>query len=123
MIVVWVFGERPLIEKLVHHEKAHAVGQIEKINRRVVSVSDRVGAELSKLSETTLPHRERHGGAKSAAVMMKAHSFDLDVAAVYPKTSRRLEMDFANTEGDGLLVERFVGCFNTYDRLVENAFA
>src|SRR5436190_13873372 len=122
MIVVRIFGERPLIEELVHDNETHPIGEVQKIALRVVTITDGIDAKLSKLSKSAFPNSERNGCAECTAVMMKTHSLNLEISAVHPEAGGRIEMKFTNTEWNCLLVERFAAVLDTRDRLVKNAF-
>ena len=108
MIVVWIFCDRPAVEQLVHHQKTHAVAQIQKLRRgRIVRGADRVHAQLSQFREPLFPNRQRHGCSERAAVVMQANAIEHDFFSVEHEPGVARELCFADAECDGF----FIKCF------------
>ncbi len=106
VVVAGVFGHRPHIEHLVHHQESHAVAEVEEFGGdRVVGGTDGVHAELLEGLQAPFPGADRDGGAECAGVAMKADPFDFEVTAVEPKAGIRVEVEFADTERNGLFVK------------------
>lgn len=56
VVVVGILGNGPTVEHLVHHEKAHAVGEVEELGRGwVVRGADSVDAEFAEGFEAAVP--------------------------------------------------------------------
>src|SRR5713226_4329719 len=105
MIVVWVPGNGPAIEQFIHHEKAHAIAQIEKLGRRrIVRGADGVDTKLPEHFKAAFPCAQRHRRAKGARIMMQTHAFDFEVPSVQPESSVSIKVNLANAEGRGLFV-------------------
>ena len=86
-------------------------------------IADGINAELSQLGQPAFPNRKRHRRAERTAVVMQAHALDLKIAAIHPKAGVRVEVKFADTERDRLLVDRLTTRTNACHRLVQNAFS
>src|SRR5260221_688383 len=118
-----IFRQRQFIVEFVHHNKPHPVAQVKKTARGVMRISDGVDAVFSEFGQTTLPDGGGNRRTERASVVMKAGAFDLEIAPVHPETARRVEMKFANAEGNGLLVKRVAVRAKVYDGFVEIAFS
>ena len=105
MVVVGVLGDGPAVEHLVHDEEAHAVGEVEEFGCGwVVGGADGVDAEGAKGDEATLPGGEWDGGAECAGVGVEGYAVDLVVLAVEEETLIGVEVELADAEGDGFVV-------------------
>ena len=101
MIIVAVFAHSPAIEHLVHHQKAHAIAQIQKLRcRRIVRGADGIYAERFQGREPFLPDAQRHGHAQSAGILMQTDALEFEIIFVQPKAGVRVEMKFANAKGN-----------------------
>ena len=73
----------PDIERLVHHEKSHAVGQLEQLRRgRIVAHADRVAAHLAQDLELSLGGAAIERRAERAEVVVFVHALEVDALAV-----------------------------------------
>src|SRR5687768_3105006 len=105
MIVVRCFCHSPTVEHLIHHQKSHTVTQVEKLRRwRIMGRPNRVDSELFQNLEAALPNAQRNGCSKRAAIVVQAHSFDLEVAAVEPEAGRSVETELADAERNCLII-------------------
>src|ERR1700677_5279157 len=87
-----VLGGREFIKRLIHHEKAHAVAQIEKVRvRRIVAGANGVDADFLEQTQTSLPRLVGHGRAERTRIMMNANAFELGRNAVEKKSLVRVE--------------------------------
>src|SRR5215831_13297604 len=99
MIIVWVLGDGPAVEHLVHHQQPDAVAQIKKVGRgRIVGGANSVNANLLQEDEAPLPGAQRNRSTKSTGVVMKADAFQLEVPAVEPEPACGVEVKLADTE-------------------------
>ena len=94
-----VLAHRPAVEQLVHHQKSHAIAQIEKLRRgRIVRRADGIHAERFQGFQPFFPDARRHRCAKRAAVVMQADALDLEIYSVQPESGAGVEMKFADAE-------------------------
>src|SRR5215213_1482263 len=99
MIVVWILGDGPCIEQLVHHQETHAVAQIQKFRGwRIMRCANGIHAQSPERFQPSLPRAQRDSRAKSAGIVMKTDALDLEVVPVEPEARRGVEMKLANTE-------------------------
>ena len=109
VIVVGVLGDGPAVEHLVHDQEAHAVGEVEELGRWwVVGGTDGVDAEGAECGETTLPGGERDGGAECASISVEGDAVDFVVDSVEEEPLVGIEVELADAEGDGFVVDGFV---------------
>ena len=108
VVVVGILGDGPAVEHLVHDEEAHAVGEVEELGRGwVVGGADGVDAEGAESSEAALPCGERDGGAECAGIGVEGYAVDLVVDAVEEEALVGIEVELADAEGDGFVVDGF----------------
>ncbi len=106
VVVVGILGDGPAVEHLVHDEEAHAVGEVEELGcGRVVRGADGVDAEGAEGGEAALPCGERDGGAEGSGVGVKGYAVDLVVDAVEEEALVGVEVELADAEGDGFVVD------------------
>ena len=87
MVVVLGLFLLPHVERFVHYDEAHPVGQIEQLGRGgVVRRADRVGAHRPHDLELSLDRAGVHRGAQRAQIVVQAHAADLYRLAVEIET-------------------------------------
>ena len=107
MVVVWILLNGPAIEQFVHHEKSHAVAQIEELGGgRIVRGADGVDADLLERFEPPFPDAERHGRAEGAAIVVETDALDFEILSVEPEAGGGLEPELANAERRHIVVKR-----------------
>jgi hypothetical protein len=78
-VAVLYFRPAPHVEGLVHHQEAHAVGELEQLRRgRVVARADRVRAHALQDLELALERAAVDGRAERAEVVVVADALQLD---------------------------------------------
>ena len=109
VIVVGILGDGPAVEHLVHDEEAHAVGEVEELGRGwVVRGADGVDAEGAEGGEAAFPGGERDCGAEGSGVGVEGYAVDLVVDAVEEEALVGVEVELADAEGDGFVVDGLV---------------
>ena len=120
MIVVGILGHSPAIEHFVHHQKSHAVAQIEKLRRgRVVRGANGIHSERLQGFQPFFPDTQRHRRAERAAIVMQANALDLEILSVQPEAGVRLEMRVADAEGRRRFVQHRAGRNDFADGVVK----
>src|SRR4051812_12234612 len=85
---------RPLIERLVHDEESHLVGQVQQLGRwRVVAGADGVASHFGEQLELPLQRADVDRGAKRAEIVVVAYPIQLDVFAVEKESAVWIEPD------------------------------
>lgn len=105
VVVVGVLALGPAVEGLVHDHEAHAVAEREEAGiDRVVRGADAVHTEASEDGKPALPDVERHRGPHGTAVVVQAHSLDLEILVIEPEAGVGAELGTADAEarGDGI---------------------
>ena len=114
MIIVRVFAGRPAIKRLVHHNEAHLVAQIQQLrSRRIVARADGVDAGLAQNFQLPLQRADVDGRAERAEIVVVANAVQLDVLAVKKKSfvhgelrSADAKRRFVNIHGASVLFHR-----------------
>ena len=97
----------PLVERLVHHQEAQPIAQIEELGRgRVVRGADRVDAHFLEQFQTARPHGFGHGGSDRAAGVVQVYPQHLHPLAVEQESAIRVEGDVPDPEGGRRLVRQ-----------------
>ena len=100
MIIVRPLAALPAIKRLVHHQHAHPVAQIEQFRRgRIVAGADGVAAHLLQNLNLPLQRAGVDGRAERAQVVMVANAVESDALAVQQETVVGGELDRADAEG------------------------
>ena len=89
----------PHVERLVQHDEAHAVGQVQQFRRRrIVARADRIGAHLAQ--QFQLPFERAHVDrrAERAQVVVQAHALQRHALPVQQEAARRIEDGGAEAE-------------------------
>ena len=98
-------ADLPLVERLVHHQEAHAVAEIHEFRRvGIVAGADGVAPHLTQNLQTALPDALRDGGADASSLMVQADAVQLDAFAVEQEALVGVEEGFANAGGRIVLV-------------------
>ena len=121
VIVVAILSHRPAIEELVHHQKSHAVAEVQEFGSdRIVRGANAVYADLLERFETPLPYPERNRRAHCAAVLMQTNALDLEILSVEPETRGRFKFEIANAEWCDIVVKRGVASTDFCDSSVKH---
>ncbi len=108
-----VLAGREFVKRLVHHEEAELVAEIEQGGvGRIVAGADGIGADFLEREQAAQEHFVRHGRADGAGIVMQADTLDLHIFPIEKKSLVRVEMKFANAKSVGDLIHncRAVGC-------------
>ena len=82
-VAVLELGLPPHVERLVHHQEAHAVGGVQQLGcGRIVAGADRVRAHPLQDLELALDRASVHGRAEGAEVVVVADALQGNAAAV-----------------------------------------
>ncbi len=93
----FALAARPFVEGFVHHQKTHAVAQIEKFRRRrIMAGADGVGAHLPEQIETALPDFNGNRRTQRAGVLVKTDALELHRLPVERETLIGIEMKKTN---------------------------
>ena len=69
MIIVGYFSDGPAVEQFIHHQKSHAIAQIEELRRRrIVRRANGIHSEHAQLLQAPLPDAQRDGGAEAGLI-------------------------------------------------------
>src|ERR1019366_6196250 len=98
-------ADLPLVERLVHHQEAHAVAEVHEFGGvGIVAGADGIAAHLAQNFEAALPDAFRDGGADASGLMVQADAVELDAFAVEQESLVGVEDGFANAGGSVVLV-------------------
>src|SRR6266478_5667697 len=93
-------GHFPFVEGLVHHQKAHAVTEIQEFcGIRIVAGANGIATHLPQNFQPPLPNSLRNGGANAAAIVMKANAIQFDALAVSHKSLVPVEHGIPDADG------------------------
>src|ERR1019366_7378688 len=102
-------ADLPLVERLVHHQEAHAVAEVHEFGGvGIVAGADGVAAHLAQDFEAALPDALRDGGADASGLMVQADAVELDAFAVEQESLVGVEDGFADAGGGDILVHHAV---------------
>src|ERR1035437_5662115 len=93
-------ADLPLVERLVHHEEAHAVAEIQEFRCvGIVAGADGVASHLAQDFQAAFPDALRDGGADASGLVVQADPVQLDVFAVEQESLVGVEQGFADAGG------------------------
>src|ERR1019366_2527305 len=102
-------ADLPLVERLVHHQEAHAVAEVHEFGGvGIVAGADGIAAHLAQNFEAALPDALRDGGADASGLMVQADAVELDAFAVEQESLVGDEEGFADAGGGVVLVHHAV---------------
>src|SRR5215204_1487918 len=120
MIVVRVLRHRPGVKHFIHHQKSHAITQVEKLWRRwIVRSTNRIDTQLPEYFQTSFPNSQRDRGAERASIVMQTHSLEFEVFSVEPEASRSVEVKLTNSETGCFFINDCLVCTHASDCFVE----
>ena len=103
-----VFRRLPLVEGLVHDEKAHGVTEIVQLRHMgIVTHTDRVAAHTLQLFQAPDPDFPGYRRSQRSCVVMYADALELQRPAVQEKAMIRIEEERADSHGKRVGEARF----------------
>src|SRR6266702_2445475 len=76
-------GHLPFVEGLVHHQKPHAVAEVQEFRRMgIVAGANGIAAHLAQNLQPPLPNPFGHGSANTTSIVVKANAIQLDALSV-----------------------------------------
>ena len=102
----FVFGRREFVERLVLHQQAQPVAQVQQFRRgRIVAGADGVDADFLQQAQSPFQHLVRHRRAEAAGLVMDADALELHRLAVEKETLVGIEPRRADAEGRGGFIQ------------------
>ena len=87
MIIVRVFARHPAIKGLVHHDKTHAIAQIQKLRcGRIVAGADGVDPTLAQNLQFSFQGASIDGCAQCAEIVMFTNAVEFELSSIEEKS-------------------------------------